>query len=58
MENKEEIIQQLKELKQITVTPEKEIDLEKGALLLLRFKQKPNLVRQHYKKKAICKTQV
>lgn len=37
MENKEEIIQQLKELKQISVTTEKEIDLDKSALLLLRF---------------------
>lgn len=55
MENKEEIIQQLKELKQITVTPEKEIDLEKGALLLLRFNKNRILYDNITKRKLFAK---
>ena len=37
MENKDELIKKLKELKRITTAPEKEIDLQKGATLLLQF---------------------
>lgn len=55
MENKEEVIQQLKELKQITVTPEKEINLEKGALLLLRFNKNRILYDNITKRKLFAK---
>lgn len=55
MENKEEVIQQLKELKQITVTPEKEIDLEKAALLLLRFNKNRILYDNITKRKLFAK---
>ena len=55
MENKEEIVQQLKELKQITVTPEKEINLEKAALLLLRFNKNRILYNNITKRKLFAK---
>lgn len=55
MENKEEVIQQLKKLKQISLTPEKEIDLEKAALLLLRFNKNRILYDNITKRKLFAK---
>lgn len=55
MENKEEVIQRLKELKQITVIPEKEIDLEKAALLLLQFNKNRILYDNITKRKLFAK---
>ena len=55
MENQEEVIQQLKKLKQISNAPEKEIDLEKAALLLLQFNRNKILYDNITKRKLYAK---
>ena len=55
MENKEEVIQKLKELKQISAAPEKEIDLDNAALLLLRFNRNRILYDNITKRKLFAK---